>query len=50
MKEKEFLIDDALIKHKVLTDPEVEVVHDPMSIEMDVVTAIRLVQRNERGR
>lgn len=31
-------------------DVEEEIVHDPFTLDMDVVSAIRLIQKNERGR
>jgi hypothetical protein len=36
--------------HVGTADPEEEIVHDPFTLDMDVVSAIRLVQKNERGR
>jgi phage anti-repressor protein len=36
--------------HVGTDDPEEEIVHDPFTLDMDVVSAIRLVQKNERGR
>lgn len=30
--------------------PEEEIVHDPFTLDMDIVHAIRLIQKNERGR
>jgi phage anti-repressor protein len=31
-------------------EPEEEIIHDPFILDMDFVNAIRLVQKNERGR
>jgi hypothetical protein len=31
-------------------EPEYEVVHDPFTMEMDILSAIRLIQKSERGR
>lgn len=36
--------------HVGTADPETEIVHDPFTLDMDVVSAIRLIQKNERGR
>ena len=50
MSEKEHQIDEGLKKHHHTTDPEMEIVHDPFTLDMDIVSAIRLIQKNERGR
>lgn len=50
MKEKEFLIDRELMNAHQTTDEEVEIVHDPFTLDMEIVAAIRLIQKNERGR
>jgi hypothetical protein len=39
-----------MVKHVSNADPEEEIVHDPFSLDMDIVSAIRLIQKNERGR
>ena len=31
-------------------DPETEVVQDPMTLDVDIVQAIRIIQKNDRGR
>ena len=36
--------------HVGTAEPEEEIVHDPFTLDMDVVSAIRLIQKNERGR
>ena len=36
--------------HVGTAEPEEEIVHDPFALDMDVVSAIRLIQKNERGR
>ena len=36
--------------HVGTADPEEEIVHDPFTLDMDIVSAIRLIQKNERGR
>lgn len=50
VKEKEFLIDKILEQVHQTADPEVEIVHDPFTLDMEIVSAIRLIQKNERGR
>lgn len=32
------------------TDPVEEIVHDPFTLDMEFKLAIRLIQKNERGR
>ena len=32
------------------SDPVEEIVHDPFTLDMEIVSAIRLIQKNERGR
>ena len=36
--------------HCGTAEPEEEIVHDPFTLDMDIVSAIRLIQKNERGR
>jgi len=50
MKEKEFKINFELKRIHNTTEAEVEIVHDPFSLDMEMVSAIRLIQKNERGR
>ena len=50
VKEKEFLIDKILEQAHQSAEPEVEIVHDPFTLDMEIVSAIRLIQKNERGR
>lgn len=55
MKEKEFLLDkimDAHISgpHYKGSEPIEEIVHDPFTLDMEIVSAICLIQKNERGR
>ena len=37
-------------EHVGTDDAEEEIVHDPFTLDMDFVSAIRLIQKNERGR
>ena len=55
MKEKEFLLDkimDTLNSGPNYrgSEPVEEVVHDPFTLDMEIVSAICLIQKNERGR
>ena len=50
MKEKEFKVNKILQTVHNTTEAEVEIVHDPFSLDMEMVSAIRLIQKNERGR
>jgi len=55
MKEKEFILDKIMDKHLSGpnykgSDPVEEIVHDPFTLDMEIVSAIRLIQKNERGR
>jgi len=44
------MIDDMMTKHVGTADYEEEIVHDPFTLDMDIISAIRLIQKNERGR
>ena len=50
MNEKEAQIDEALIKRFETTDPVEEVAYDPFTLDLEITSAIRLIQKNERGR
>lgn len=50
LKEKEFLVDKVLEQAHQTAEPEVELIHDPFTLDMEIVSAIRLIQKNERGR
>jgi len=55
MKEKEFLIDKIMDTHLSGahykgSEPVEEIVHDPFTLDMEIVSAICLIQKNERGR
>lgn len=39
-----------MTQHVGTAEPEEEIVHDPFALDMDVVSAVRLIQKNERGR
>ena len=38
------------MKHHQTDECEYEIVHDPFILDMDIISAIRLIQKNERGR
>ena len=48
--QKEFMLDEEYKKAHNCTDAEVEIIHDTQSWNMDIEMAIRVIQRNERGR
>ena len=50
MNEKEAQIDEALVKRFETTDPVEEVAYDPFTLDLEITSAIRLIQKNERGR
>jgi hypothetical protein len=50
LQEKQFLLNKLLEERYGMTDPEEEIVHDPFTLDMEIVSAIRLIQKNERGR
>ncbi len=50
VKEKQFIVDKILEQAHQSAEPEVEIVHDPFTLDMEIVSAIRLIQKNERGR
>ena len=55
MKEKEFLINKIMDTHNSGpnyngSEPIEEVVHDPFTLDMEIVSAICVIQKNERGR
>ena len=50
MARKEFWINTVLEKRFESTDPVEEIVHDPFTLDMEFKLAIRLIQKNERGR
>jgi phage anti-repressor protein len=43
-------MDKLMETHVGTAEVEEEIVHDPFTLDMDIVSAIRLVQKNERGR
>ena len=47
---KEFWINEVLKKRFESDDPVEEIVHDPFTLEIEFKLAIRLIQKNERGR
>ena len=43
-------MDKLMDTHVGTADPEEEIVHDPFTLDIDIVSAICFIQRNERGR
>ena len=40
-----------LLKMHIKTDePEIEIVQDPFTLDMNITDALRIIQKNERGR
>ena len=39
-----------LDKYYGSSEPEIEVVQDPFTLDIDIVQAIRIIQKNDRGR
>jgi len=50
MNEKEAQIDSVLKKRFDTTEPVEEVAYDPFTLDLEITSAIRLIQKNERGR
>ena len=50
INEKEAQIDNVLMKRFDTIDPVEEVAFDPFTLDLEIVSAIRLIQKNERGR
>ena len=50
LDEKNQLMDKLIEQYWGTNDAEQEIVHDPFTLDMDIVSAIRLLQKNERGR
>jgi len=50
LDEKTQLVDKLMETHIGTAEAEEEIVHDPFTLDMDIVSAIRLIQKNERGR
>jgi IQ and AAA domain-containing protein len=48
--EKRQLLDSLLNEYVGTDEPEKEIVHDPFTLDMDIVQAIRIIQKNDRGR
>jgi len=55
MLEKEFLVNKIMDTHNSYpnfkgSEPIEEIVHDPFTLDMEIVSAICIIQKNERGR
>ena len=50
LNEKEAQIDNVLMKRFDTTEPVEELALDPLTLDLEITSAIRLIQKNERGR
>ena len=50
LDEKTQLMTQLMEKYNGDADPETEVVQDPFTLDVDIVQAIRIIQKNDRGR
>ena len=50
LTDKKATLDKLLEERFETAEPEQEVQADPFGLDMDIVSAIRLIQKNERGR
>jgi hypothetical protein len=50
LDEKQSLMSQLLKQFNKSDEPEVEVVQDPFSLDIEIIQAIRLIQKNDRGR
>ena len=50
LEEKETKIDSILSEFFKTDEPVAELTHDPFSMDLGIMSAIRMIQRNERGR
>jgi hypothetical protein len=55
MLEKEFIVNKIMDTHNSYpnfkgSEPIEEIVHDPFTLDMEIVSAICIIQKNERGR
>jgi hypothetical protein len=50
LDEKNHLMNHLLLTYKGYSTPEIEVVQDPFTLDIDIVQAIRIIQKNDRGR
>jgi hypothetical protein len=50
LAEKNQLMGQLLTQYKGYDEPEIEVVQDPFTLDIDIVQAIRIIQKNDRGR
>lgn len=50
LAEKQELINSLMTRYNKNDEPEIEVVQDPFTLDIDIVQAIRLIQKNDRGR
>ena len=48
--DKQTLINNLMVKYNKGDEPEIEMVQDPFTLDIDIQQAIRLIQKNDRGR
>ena len=47
--EKQQLLNELLKMHIKTDEPEIEIVQDPFTLDMNITDALRIIQKNERG-
>jgi len=50
LAEKQSLINSLMNTYNKGDEPEIEIVQDPFTLDIDILNAIRLIQKNDRGR
>jgi hypothetical protein len=50
LEEKNQLMDNLFNQFTGSADPEIEIVQDPFTLDIDILQAIRIIQKNDRGR
>ena len=50
LAEKQELINSLMTRYNKNDEPEIEAVQDPFTLDIDILQAIRLIQKNDRGR
>lgn len=50
LDEKNQLMSQLLKQYKGYDEPEIELVQDPFALDLDIIQAVRLIQKNDRGR
>ena len=50
LTEKLAMIDNMMDRYNQGAEPETEIIQDPFTLDIDILQAIRLIQKNDRGR